>query len=163
MYTIDERDKVIADVDVPQCDGGAPCPLVLADDSRVGVAYYVWESSKARNTDALHVAVVKFKRCHSLLFGGPNDEAISGHPLASRGIQPYGAYRIEDSSWIRSAERMNRVHPLHTARMFANYRHYIFVFHDSIFECIAEGFEVEQITGRRSDALDVLRNYVLAS
>jgi hypothetical protein len=40
-------------------------------------------------------------------FGPSNDEAFSGHPLAARGLTPYGAFKIENSSWVRHLERMN--------------------------------------------------------
>ncbi len=38
---------------------------------------------------------------------------------------------------------MNAVHPCHRPEHFAGFKHYIFAFHDSTFECIAEGFTCE--------------------
>ncbi len=35
---------------------------------------------------------------------------------------------------------MNSVHPYHKPEHFQRYKHFIFAFHDSTFECIAESF-----------------------
>jgi hypothetical protein len=89
------------------------------------------------------------------MLGPPNDEALLGHPLAARGLSHYGAYEVIDSSWIRKLERMNSVHDRHdSSRFFKDKRHFVFTFHDSTFECIARGFEVERLTGTLGYALD---------
>src|SRR5262245_11285948 len=81
------------------------------------------------------------------MFGPPNDEAFYGHPLAARGLHPYGTFQVEHSSWIRQLERMNSVHPRHRPDMFRRLKHYVFAFHDSTFECIAEGHRVNEYEG----------------
>jgi hypothetical protein len=81
------------------------------------------------------------------MFGLPNDEAFNGHPLASRGLHPYGAFRIEDSSWIRKLERMNSIHPYHRADPFWKKQHVVFAFHDSTFECVCDRFDVRRMRG----------------
>src|SRR5262249_48789134 len=43
MYDVDERDEVVALEGVPQSSAGAPIPVVLADEHRVVLAYYVEE------------------------------------------------------------------------------------------------------------------------
>jgi len=88
------------------------------------------------------------------MFGPPNDEAFRGHPFASRGLHPYGAFRVEGSSWIRKLERMNRVHQAHEPERFRTLQHLVFAFHDSTFECVCEQFEVR--TERGIVVLDVL-------
>jgi hypothetical protein len=37
----------------------------------------------------------------------PNDESLHGHPLFERGLNFYGAFQVESSSWIRALERIN--------------------------------------------------------
>jgi hypothetical protein len=92
------------------------------------------------------IAVVRFRWPSAHMFGPPNDEAFSGHPLAARGLRPYRVFEVQQSSWIRSLERMNSVHPGHNRERFLKgRRHYIFAFHDSTFECIAEGFAFELV------------------
>lgn len=91
-----------------------------------------------------HVALIEFKRYRSYKFGSPNDKALSGHPLYSRGLRAYGAFEVNGSSWIRELERMNSVHPRHSSERFKVLHHYVFTFHDSTFECVAEGYEIAQ-------------------
>ncbi len=152
MYEVDTRDRVVTLEDVPKSSVGAPIPLVLADEYRVVLAYYLetrspeWDGSQVRLVDATTsdepIALVRFNSCNAHMFGPPNDEAFAGHPLASRGLHPYGAFRIEDSSWIRKLERMNSVHRHHSPDKFWSLQHLVFAFHDSTFECICQGFDV---------------------
>lgn len=147
MYSVDERDSVVPLGGAPQSSVGAPLPLILQVEGRCVLAFYVqmpnpgWDGTSARvvypdSTEDL-VAVVQFELPRATYFGAPNDEAFKGHPLASRGLRPYGAYEVRDSSWVRTLERMNSVHPSHSAAMFRSLRHYVFAFHDSTFECVA--------------------------
>jgi hypothetical protein len=87
------------------------------------------------------------------MFGPPNDEAFAGHPLSVRGLTPYGVFEVKNSSWVRRLERMNSVHPRHKPERFARLKHFIFTFHDTTFECIAEGFECTRHEGSVSRIL----------
>lgn len=157
MYEVDERDRVTRLASVPQSSTGAPHPLVLSDGLTVVLAYYLqnrpsgWDGTWARMVDATTdggpVAVVRFDRCHAHFLGQPNDEAFEGHPLASRGLEPYGVFEIQSSSWIRRLERMNSVHPAHRAEHFFALRHIVFTFHDNTFECVCKDFEVTIAAG----------------
>lgn len=153
MYGVDGADKVVELKDLPQSSVGAPCPVVLAGEHRLSVAYFLsdappgWVGRSIRSvgpeSTAEPAAVVRFKRPYASMFGPPNDEAFSGHPLAKRGLRPYGAFEVVGSSWVRKLERMNAVHPRHRPEHFSSYRHFILAFHDTTFECVAEGYEVE--------------------
>jgi hypothetical protein len=158
MYRVDEQDGVVEVGDVPQSSVGAPLPVVLADEHRVVLAYHLdtapqdWDGSSVRMVDPVGsdepIAIVQFERCTAHMFGPPNDEAFSGHPLAARGLTPYGVFEVTDSSWIRTLERMNSVHPGHDAKRFlAGRRHFVFAFHDSTFECICAGFQIHLAQG----------------
>jgi hypothetical protein len=152
MYEVDEKDRVVQLADLPQSSIGAPLPLVLADEHVVVMAYYLeerdpsWDGTTVRIVDPISsdepVAIVRFRRCRTHMFGPPNDEAFSGHPLAARGLSAYRAFRIENSSWLRKLERMNRVHPNHRPERFWEFQHVVFAFHDSTFECICKEFDV---------------------
>jgi len=134
---------------------GSPCPALFADDLTLRLAYYVevdllvepWKSMGAQVADGQDVgelcALISFARPLAHLFGPPNDEAFRGHPLASKGLEPYSTSEVENSSWLSAIERMNSVHPLHRADAFRELKHFIFCFHDNTFECIAAGFSVE--------------------
>lgn len=152
MYEVDARDRVMLLEGAPQSSVGAPIPFVMADEHRVVLAYYLdvrspeWDGSQTRVVDASTsdepIALVRFNGSMAHMFGPPNDEAFTGHPLASRGLHPYGAFRIEESSWIRKLERMNSVHEHHRPDRFWFLQHLVFAFHDSTFECICQKFDV---------------------
>lgn len=157
MYTVDDHDRVVELRDIPPGDSGAPCPLVLLEEGATTVVYFCpnpppgWDGSTAtmRGSDAAGepAAIVRFVGTRATSFGAPNDEAFAGHPLAARGLHPYGAFEVLHSSWIRALERMDRVHPGHTAGMFAAYRHFVLAFHDTTFECVARSYACERSTG----------------
>ena len=169
MYEVDDRDEVIELQDAPRPDVGAPLPIVVSDEQSVLLAYILSEPDP--NWDGTYVtvvsptsedepiALVRFHRPYAHMFGPPNDEAFGGHPLAARGLQPYAVFEIQRSSWIRKLERMNSVHPYHRAERFNNYKHFIFAFHDSTFECIAEGFNYET----RRSSIRSIREAMVAS
>jgi hypothetical protein len=48
---------------------------------------------------------------------------------------------------------MNAVHPCHKPEHFADYRHFVFAFHDTTFECIAHAFTVSVHTGGVAEVL----------
>jgi hypothetical protein len=154
VYEVDDRDTVVEILDVPRPDVGAPLPHLISDEHHVLLAYLInepdldWDGSYVNmvgpDTGDQLVALVRFESPNAHMFGPPNDEAFSGHPLASCGLSPYAVFEINDSSWLRRLERMNSVHPHHDrVRFMANRRHFVFAFHDTTFECIAKGFTFE--------------------
>jgi len=157
MYSVDGRERVLEIDSVPQSSVGAPMPLILSNEYTVLLAYIVqatpsdWDGTSVRvidpRTSGEPLALVEFASYCSFMFGPPNDEAFKGHPLASRGLHPYAAFLIENSSWIRQLERMNSVHPYHRPEHFERLKHYVFAFHDSTFECVAEGFTISEHEG----------------
>lgn len=152
MYPVDELDAVIELQDVPQSDIGAPLPIIVSDEHTIVLVYIVsepdpnWDGTYVKivspNSDNISIAIIKFSKSYAHMFGPPNDEAFSGHPLAGRGLHAYSAFQVQHSSWIRQLERMNSVHPRHNVKRFEALNHYIFVFHDSTFECVAQSFEI---------------------
>ena len=162
MYSVDQNDQVVGLPDLPPSSAGAPMPIVLADDQRLLLAYLVqerelWQGPPAPVSGSEHfaepVALVEFLLPRVHLFGSPNDEALRGHPLHQRGLRPYGAYEVRDSSWVRALKGMNSVHSSHDPDRFARLRHYVFTFHDSTFECVAEGLKASEHDGPMGRAL----------
>ena len=139
MYKVGRRDKVVALTSLPQSDVGAPLPLLVASDDELRIAYI----SPGEGSNGEVVVTVTFDMAQAHMFGPPDDEAFSGHPLAKRGLEPYGFFRIDRSSWIRQLERMNSVHPFHSPELFEDLHHYVLSFHDTTFECVAKGFDYE--------------------
>ncbi|MDQ3816355.1 MAG: hypothetical protein M3362_01535 [Acidobacteriota bacterium] len=153
--------------DVPQSSVGAPLPIVLSDEHTILLAYIVqaapsdWDGSYVRvverDTLGEPLALVEFSLYWSFMFGSPNDEAFEGHPLADRGLHPYGAFEVDGSSWIRQLERMNSVHRYHQPERFERLRHFVFAFHDSTFECVAEGYTVSEHEGSLGSLLPIMQ------
>lgn len=168
MYPVDGQDRVVELEGVPQSSVGAPLPIVLSDEHKILLAYTVqdtpsdWDGTSVRivdpSTSGEPLALVEFTLYWSFMFGSPNDEAFHGHPLASRGLHPYGAFRIEDSSWIRQLERMNSVHPYHDPKRFERLKHFVFAFHDSTFECVAESFTITEHEGSLESILPIMQS-----
>ena len=172
MYSIDDKDEVFELTGVPQSSVGAPLPFVMSDEHRLLLSYAVenvptgWDGTWVRVVTPASdrtIAFVEFKRYCSYQFGPPNDEAFEGHPLASRGLRPYSAFEILGSSWLRQLERANRVHEHHNPESYARLKHYVFAFHDSTFECIAEGFEITLREGSLDSLLPAQLDRVLRS
>lgn len=153
MYLVDGNDSVVALDQVPQSSVGAPCPELLATEHGLWLAYLLQEDHATEAGAAEAVGLVKFLRPVAHLFGPPNDEAFAGHPLAPRGLKPYSVSEILNSSWIKSLERMNEVHPAHRPERFRVLRHFIFAFHDSTFECVATDFRFASHRGTVSGVL----------
>ena len=89
-------------------------------------------------------AVVEVARCHVTRFGYPNDEALPGHPLYTRGLSGCGAFEVRNSRWVRALTERNRV--AFPSTPDSNQTHFIIPFHDSCFECIADSLKVTLTT-----------------
>jgi hypothetical protein len=157
-YAVGPDDRTRPLPDVPQSNVGAPLPHVLASEHNVTVVFLLqevdpdWDGISVRvlTEDSFDepIAIVRFARTSIHFLGPPNDEAFHGHPLAARGLEPYGAYEVLSSSWIHALERMNSVHPYHDRHRFLEgKRHFVLSFHDTTFECVARDYSVEVVRG----------------
>ena len=154
MYTVSPNDRPHEISSTPQSSIGAPCPQLVVGEHSLRLAYYIEERRLSPQWSAAPIrpnepgesdeicALVRFTRPYAHMFGPPNDEAFSGHPLAARGLGPYRVFEIENSSWVRSLERMNSVHSYHRPERFGSLKHFVFAFHDTTFECVAEAFDI---------------------
>ncbi len=92
----------------------------------------------AYGTGEDQVAVVRFSHGGTVKVGGPNDEALRGHPLHPFGLQPYAIHRVESSPWLDELERLNSIHPRHSAARFrADKVHYVFALKEETIEVMA--------------------------
>lgn len=152
-------------------DAGAPMPHVLQNDGKTFLAFYVnvvdpaWDGSlsvaREPAKESAKLALVSFKRCIAAKLGAPNDEAMGGHPLFGKGLKFYTAQFVENSPWIAELQKINMSHPHYRPESWTAFKHYVFWFHDSTFECIAKSFAVETFSGTLSDLLaDVCKRLV---
>lgn len=161
MYQVDGSERIKPLSDVPQANGGAPQPIVFSNEQRLLLAYSCSDEDEGpydsvqimTEESAGKVALIEFRLPCIHMFGAPNDEAFTGHPLAQKGLQPYGAFEIEDSSWIRELAVMNRVHGRHNESRYGRLKHYAFSFHDSTFECVAESYAANLREGSLRDLM----------
>lgn len=146
-----------------QSDCGAPLPTLLSDEQRVFLIFYIQQHNPDFDGSSVHVrnasedeyvAVVTFYHYTSLKFGMPNDEAINGHRYYKLGLQPYTNYEVQNSEWIKELETMNRVHPRHDPARYSAFKHFIFCFHDSIFEIVAEKFDFLLLSETMGDVVE---------
>ena len=142
-----EQIKEVFDIDI-----GAPMPTILSNEHHIYLIFYVsnidpnWDGSTVhiRTENNEGIATVKFERFAQFKFGSPNDESINGHPLYKFGLQPYSIQKVTESEWIEELIMINSVHPYHKDEQFSKYKHFIFFFHDTCFEIVAEGYSIEQ-------------------
>jgi hypothetical protein len=150
----------------PRWSPGAPCPHVVAG-TKTFLVYIVhdvdpnWDGSTSRMVDTSaagkeRLAVVEFHRCYGHRFGGPNDEVWRGHPLYGKGLDFYGAHVVANSQWIAVERATNKVHPHFRADRWDRLQHFLLLFHDQIFECLAEGYAIEETVASMGDVLETL-------
>jgi hypothetical protein len=60
-------------------------------------------------------------------------------------MEPYGAHLVANSPWIAAERRTNSVHGQFRAENWEQLRHYMLLFHDDMFECLARGHSIEPI------------------
>lgn len=93
----------------------------------------VWDSG---------VAVFEFAGIESFQFGAPNDEALGGHRYVNLDLGPWRIYEVHNSEWIQELEQMNNVHPRHNKDVYYKFKHFIFSFKESTFECVTMGYKI---------------------
>lgn len=151
---------------------GAPLPFLLCTDNQTVLTFYVdepdpnWDGTTVKLVDPasstpVSLCVVTFGNCASAKLGHPNDEAQSGHALAKRGLEGYTAQIVRNSPWIAEVAKTNSVHPYDDPERWRSLNHYIFWFHDSTFECLAESYDVEVTTETMGSLLDRLHTKLL--
>lgn len=146
-------------IDLPaRWDIGAPLPHVVSNGSSAVLICHAavrdpdWGGSYVRIVSPSDSApdrfmIIRFTGCNSIRFGGPNDEAMHGHPLSSRGLEPYSAHQIHNSTWTEEARQINSVHPHHSDESYKRLTHYFLAFHDDTFEALARSLDVEVVDG----------------
>jgi len=106
-----------------------------------------------------HVHALYFDSPYCCKYGGPNDEAHSGHPLARYGLGFYGLYIVENSPWILEMMIANHVHPRHSDSLFNDYKHYIACFKDVKFESVCR--EMKEVTLSEGEIEIILKKELL--
>ena len=86
---------------------------------------------------------LEFEGCLITKCGYPNDEIYFAYDYYTQGdMTKYCLYEIENSNWIEELKNMNKMHSRHRDDLFQNDRHFIILFQDEVFECIANAFKI---------------------
>lgn len=97
--------------------------------------------------------VLKWAGCLYASMASPNDEAISGHRLWTRGLQRLlWAGVVHDSELIARLERQNRVHPMHHAARCDGLKHYLLPLKECVVEVVARDLVVHRFEGTTVEA-----------
>lgn len=149
-----------------QWSPGAPLPHVVSSGYKTFVMYLVdepnpnWDGSyitvvDASSSNELPIALVEFVHCYMYKFGSLNSEKLYAHPLHGKGLEIYSAHIVANSRWLNELARDNAVHEYYDPATWREYKHYMLLFHDEIFECIARGYNIDVINGTFRDALEI--------
>ena len=165
MYSIDSQDQLVSLESVPPCAVGAPLPSIVGTEHYTALCYIVakpppegWHGQYATVVDhesaENSIAIIEFRICADVRFGWfPDENTFGNHPLADRGLEPYAAFEVQNSSWVRklavleSAESGGREKSLRTKR------HFIFTFHDTTCECVADSYSLRLHNGSIQSAM----------
>ncbi len=145
---------------------GAPLPHVVSSGMSTYLLYVAhepdpdWDGSyvrEMRTMDTHRIALVEFIGCYAYQFGGPNDEVIAGHRLWGKGLAGYSAHVIANSRWLAEMENINRVHPYYHPDRWRTLKHYLLLFHDENFECLAKGYSIEVVQDSLEHVVEIAR------
>jgi hypothetical protein len=156
----------------PRWDTGAPLPHLVSNRSRAFIVCLAsdpdpdWDGTyvgvvSPADAHPSPLVVIELWGCAQIRFGGPNDEAIEGHPLHGKGLAGYRAHEVVNSAWIEDAIRVNSVHPSHSDAPFRRLRHYVLLFHDEMLEALARGIESRLVTGTMGAVLEDLAGQLI--
>ena len=145
-------------------DTGAPVPRVLSSGPVVLLLYLMadtdadWDGTWVTVVDPVgtapqELAIVRFERCATYKFAPPDEDTFLRHPLHNKGLEPYAAHVVENSSWIVEHETINSTLSRSMPGVSPNYKHYLLLFHDEIFECIATRHAIDRFRGTFAAAL----------
>ena len=166
-----EQYAVVIDIG-PGWDIGAPLPHLVSNGSRAFVVCLAsqpdpdWDGTYVRvvspaDPQPSPFVVIEMWGCAETRFGGPNDEAIRGHPLHGKGLAGYRAHEVVNSGWIEEAIKVNSVHPHHSDAPFRQLHHYALLFHDEMLEALARGIESRLMTGTMGTILGDLASSLI--
>lgn len=116
----------------------------VLDLSLITDNYYSCNLSKSDDVE-LNFDNIKliFSGCLIFKCGYPNEEIYMHYDFYTQeSMRKHRLYEILESQWIIELNEMNKVHPRHTDKLFKGERHFLILFEDEVFECIATSYEV---------------------
>ena len=133
-----------------EMDYGSPSPIIISNDNELFIAFYADRDSNSfepyeRDTFLdTGIFALKFKIYLKYMFGLPSNETIQGHPYSKLGMKSFTFYELKNSPVIKELQEIEKIHPYYNSEKWKKYKHFIITFHDNMFECIAQDFEIRQ-------------------
>ncbi len=133
-----------------EIDYGSPSPTIISNDNELFIAFYADKertSSGPQERNTIYdtgIFALKFKDYLKYTFGLPGNETIQGHPYSKLGMKSFSFYELNNSDLIKALQEIEKVHPYYNPEKWKTYKHYILTFHDNMFECIAQDFEIRE-------------------
>jgi hypothetical protein len=131
-------------------DPNAPEAVLAANDMGVtALALYAHSDDEDQNP-----VVLVWRGSHYSSMGDPNDEALSGHRLYSKGLDSVAwVGQVHDSELVVTLEKQNSAHTAHDPARFAELSHYIVLTKEQVVEVVARGLSISRVAGRPRDAV----------
>lgn len=145
-------------------DTGSPSPLIISGDGELIICFYADSDIDTNQfpeyyeADNRGVIVIRFKHCVFHKFGSPNDETLHGHPYYKLGLSSYSFFELEGSDLIMELKQIDLIHPYYNEESWQKYKHFIITFHDNMFECVSESFELNKKSISTYDSISFLLN-----
>jgi len=117
--------------------GGAELPVVFFYDCLL----FSYKLAERRFED--QVVAVTIQGACAMKIGGPSDSVIEGHPLFGRGLEIYGAFKVENSTWKSEIDEMHMVDYYYDPKEIGRLNHFMWLFHKAQVEVLAMGYEIE--------------------
>ena len=107
-----------------------------------------------KNRPEIQSSSSRFRICADVRFGWfPDENTFGNHPLAQLGLEPYGAFEVQNSSWVRKLAVLESVESGGRENSLRTKRHFIFTFHDTTCECVADSYSLRVHNGSIQTAL----------
>jgi hypothetical protein len=83
---------------------------------------------------------VRFDSCIWFARGGPNDEALSNHPLSPLGLRPHSLQEVIQSPFIATRAAIQVRSGCAAPAHWTSVRHFVFAMKEDTFECLASTY-----------------------
>lgn len=129
---------------------------LLQSEFRTFLTCYLGATDPAYTDVEAQIAIIEWHSCQGAVLGYPNDEGQHRHRLWNKGLREIGYYNaaeVQDSSWLAHLRRVASANTNYRPSSAPKLRHFVLLFHDSTFECLARGYTVAKVTRPMPDVL----------
>jgi len=131
-----EGGTYLDEIDIPvERDGFQDCPFVIAD---------CFNCFLVLKTKSKQLALLAFQGVSGYRVLALGDDDAEEHPLAGKGLRPYGIFEVKNSTWSNEMNAIRDKCDMYhesTRRITASH-HYFIYFKARTFEVLAESFSV---------------------